>query len=97
MIREVLEGTNVKSEVVRLIGVYSSPDYTTYFYADRTVQYVVTYFEVKLKEQIQPGLSNSESEEFAYFPLDKLPKEIDLINPNWLSDALDYNSGAFIR
>jgi 8-oxo-dGTP diphosphatase len=97
MIREVLEETNVKSEVVRLIGVYSSPDYTTYFYADRTVQYVVTYFEVKLKEQIQPGLSNSESEEFAYFPLDKLPKEIDLINPNWLSDALDYNSGAFIR
>ncbi len=42
IVREVLEETNVKSEVVRLIGVYSSPAYTTYFYPERMVQYVVT-------------------------------------------------------
>jgi len=97
MIREVMEETNVRSEVVRLIGVYSSPVYTTYYYPDRTVQYVVTYFEVRLKDSIQQGLTNSESEEFAYFPADQLPQETDLMNPNWLADALDANAGVFIR
>jgi 8-oxo-dGTP pyrophosphatase MutT (NUDIX family) len=97
MIREVWEEVNVRSKVIRLIGVYSSPAYTTYFYPDRIVQYVVSYFEVKLKEQIQPGLTNNESEAFAYFPLDKLPEDIDLINPNWLTDALDSHSNVFIR
>jgi 8-oxo-dGTP diphosphatase len=96
MIREVMEEINVQSEVTRLIGVYSSPIYTTYFYPEKTVQYVVTYFEVKLRGQIQHGFTNGESEEFAYFPLNKLPKEIDLINPNWLSDALDV-ARVFIR
>jgi 8-oxo-dGTP diphosphatase len=97
IIREVMEETNVRCKVMRLIGVYSSPAYTTYYYPDRTVQYVVTYFEVKLKEEIQAGLSNSESIEFAHFPLDGLPDEIDLINPFWLSDALDAPAKAFIR
>jgi 8-oxo-dGTP diphosphatase len=97
MTREILEETNLQSEVVRLIGVYSSPTYTTYFYPDRIVQYVVTYFEVKLKDKIMPGLTNSESVEFAYFPLDRIPTEIDLINPFWLTDALDVTAKAFIR
>jgi 8-oxo-dGTP pyrophosphatase MutT (NUDIX family) len=96
IIREVWEEANVKSEVVRLIGVYSSPVYTTYFYAERTVQHVVTYFEMKLADKIQHGLTNNESIEFAYFPLDKMPGDIDLINPNWLTDALDSTS-VFIR
>ncbi len=96
MIREVFEEINIKCEVVRLIGVYSSPTYTTYFYPDRTVQYVVTYFEVKLNGQISPDLTNSESAELAYFPLNMLPEDIDLINPFWLTDALD-TSRAFIR
>lgn len=97
IIREVMEETNVQCKVERLIGVYSSPAYTTYYYPDRTVQYVVTYFAVKLSGQIQPGLTNSESIEFAYFPLDRLPEEIDLINPFWLTDALAAQSHAFIR
>lgn len=97
IVREVKEEINVDSEVVRLIGVYSSPDYATYHYGQRTVQYVVTYFEVKLKEPVQQGLTNDESEEVAYFSLDKLPSPMDLINPNWLKDALDSRSVAFIR
>jgi ADP-ribose pyrophosphatase YjhB (NUDIX family) len=97
MIREIREETNVSSEIIRLIGVYSFPEYTTYFYDDRTVQYVVTYFEVKLLEKIKEGLTNSESEAFAYFPADQLPIELDLVNPNWLADALDPGHGVFIR
>lgn len=96
IIREVQEETNVASEVIRLIGVYSTPSFTTYFYPERVVQYVVNYFEVKLLEQIQDGLKNKECEEVSYFPIDKLPKEIDLISPHWLTDALN-SPRVFIR
>jgi len=97
IIREVFEEANVPSEVLRLIGVYSSPKYTTYHYADRVVQYVVTYFEVKLLSSIEVGFRNTETEEFGYFPLHSLPREIDLINPFWLTDALTDSTKAFIR
>lgn len=97
MLREVMEETNVESEIVRLIGVYSSPAYTTYYYPERIVQYVVTYFELKLKGPIQDGLTNSESMEFSYFPIENLPVDLDLINPYWLTDALDHREKAFIR
>lgn len=97
MVREVWEETGVRCEVVRLIGVYSLPEYTTYFYPDRQVQYVVTYFEVRLLDKIREGLTNAESEGFAYFAPDRLPADVDLVNPNWLNDALDPNTGVFIR
>jgi 8-oxo-dGTP diphosphatase len=97
IVREIQEEAYTRSEVVRLIGVYSSPEYTTYYYPDRAVQYVVTYFEVKLIDQIQEGISNSESAAFSYFPLHRLPEELDLMNPHWLKDALDTESKVFIR
>jgi 8-oxo-dGTP diphosphatase len=96
MVREVWEETGVRCEVTRLIGVYSLPEYTTYFYPGREVQYVVTYFQVRLLEEIQEGLTNAESEAFAWFSPDRLP-EVDLVNPNWLNDALDPRAGVFIR
>ena len=97
IIREVQEEANVPSEVLRLIGVYSSPKYTTYYYTDRIVQYVVTYFEVRLLASLEDGFKNSETEEFAYFSLNSLPREIDLINPFWLTDAHTESTKAFIR
>jgi 8-oxo-dGTP diphosphatase len=97
ILREVQEETEVSSEIVRLIGVYSSPEYTTYFYPDRVVQYVVTYFELKLLGEIREGLKNTESEAFAYFAPHQLPADLDLVNPNWLADALDPDLGVFIR
>jgi 8-oxo-dGTP diphosphatase len=97
IIREVHEEANVRCEVVRLIGVYSSPQYTTYYYTDRTVQYVVSYFEVRLLGPIQADITNAETEKFSYFPLDALPQEIDLINPFWLTDALAESTKAFVR
>ena len=97
IIRDVREEANVPSEVIRLIGVYSSPRYTTYYYADRIVQYVVSYFEVRLLAPIQFDTRNAETEAFCYFPLDALLGEIDLINPFWLTDALSEETKAFIR
>jgi 8-oxo-dGTP diphosphatase len=97
MLREVLEETGTRSEIARLIGVYSTPQYSTYHYPDRVVQYVVTFFEVRLLDVIPEGLSNNESEAFAYFAKHKLPSNLDLVNPNWLADALDPQAGVFIR
>lgn len=97
MIREVLEETGAGSKIIRLIGVYSAPEYSTYYYPDRTVQYVVTFFEVKLLDAIPEGMSNAESEAFAYFAPHQLPPDLDLVNPNWLADALDPRAGVFIR
>lgn len=97
IIREVREEASVPSEVIRLIGVYSSPQYTTYYYPDRVVQYVVTYFEVKLLSSIPPDLTNAETERFNYFPINALPQDLDLINPFWLSDALSGDNGGYIR
>lgn len=97
ILREVWEETETRSEIVRLIGVYSSPAYSTYRYADRTVQYVVSYFEVKLLAAIPPGLSNAEAIAFEYFHPERLPADIDLVNPFWLSDALDPTAAVFVR
>lgn len=97
IVREIREEIGVTSLVKRLIGVYSSPAYTTYYYADRTVHYVVTYFEVELLESIAVGVTNIETAEVAYFSPDNLPDDLDLVNPNWLADAVSVRAGAFIR
>jgi hypothetical protein len=63
----------------------------------RVVQYVVTYFELKLLGKIPEGLKNAESEALGFFAPDQLPADLDLVNPNWLADALDPGLGVFIR
>jgi 8-oxo-dGTP diphosphatase len=94
---EVLEETGARSEIVRLIGVYSTPEYSTYHYPGRSVHYVVTFFEVKLIDTIASGHRNAESEGFAYFAPENLPANLDMVNPNWLTDALDPQASVFIR
>lgn len=97
MVREIEEELGVDSLVKRLIGVYSSPAYTTYYYPERTVQYVVTYFEVELLDKIKTGLANTETVAIDFFHPDDLPHDLDLVNPNWLTDALHARPEAFIR
>jgi 8-oxo-dGTP pyrophosphatase MutT (NUDIX family) len=97
MLREIEEETSISGKIVRLIGVYSSPEYSTYTYHDRTVQYVVTYFEVQLSGEIPNGFSKTETEAFAWFSKDNIPSDLDMINPNWLVDAIDGHVDAFIR
>ncbi len=95
--REIQEELGVPSSVKRLIGVYSSPAYTTYYYPDRTVQYVVTYFEVELLEKVEAGLVNAETMAIEFFDPENLPHDLDLVNPNWLADAVNTRPEAFIR
>jgi len=97
IVREIQEELGVISSVKRLIGVYSSPAYTTYYYPERTVQYVVTYFEVELLQKVEAGLVNAETMAIDFFDPKNLPHDLDLVNPNWLADALNTQPEAFIR
>jgi 8-oxo-dGTP diphosphatase len=97
ILREIYEEANVSAKIVRLIGIYSSPDFQTYHYPEQSVQYVTSYFEVKLLEEIGQDFSKNESFEFRFFNKNKLPREMALINPHWLEDALDTANEVFLR
>jgi 8-oxo-dGTP diphosphatase len=97
MYREILEEINVPSQITRLIGVYSTPSYATYQYGDRLVQYVISYFEVKLLEKPLQNLVNDETMEIRFFSVDQIPEDFDLIHPEWLQDALARNASAYVR
>lgn len=97
VLREIKEETDSAASIIRFIGVYSSPESQTYSYQDRTVQYITSYFEAKLSEDIPAGFSNNETQELKFFHPDRIPDDLALINEHWLSDALEQNNGIFIR
>jgi 8-oxo-dGTP diphosphatase len=97
VLREIEEETNVKASIVRLIGVYSSPGSQTYFYKDKTVQYITSYFEAKLTDTFCPDFSNNETQQLKFFKPENIPDDLALINSNWLTDALSKREIAFIR
>ncbi|MFC4872369.1 NUDIX domain-containing protein [Negadavirga shengliensis] len=97
VLREIEEETGKKASIIRLIGVYSSPGSQTYFYREKTIQYVTTYFEAVLDSEIEKGFKNQETVELKYFHSDHIPADLALINPNWLKDALDRTVPAFVR
>lgn len=97
VLREIKEETDATASIVRFIGVYSSPESQTYSYQGRTVQYITSYFEARLSEDIPLGFSNNETQELKFFHPDGIPDDLALINEHWLSDALERDKGIFIR
>jgi 8-oxo-dGTP diphosphatase len=97
VLREIREEIYTDARIIRLIGVYSTPATQTYHYKDKTVHFVTTYFEVQLLGALPSNVSNGETLEVGYFPVDKLPAEMDLLNPHWLDDALNSEGGPFVR
>ncbi len=97
ILREIEEETDIKANIIRFIGVYSSPSSQTYTYADKTVQYITSYFEAKLTATISPNFSNNETQELKFFSPDNIPSDMALINANWLTDALNKKETVFIR
>jgi 8-oxo-dGTP diphosphatase len=97
ILREIEEEINLKASIVRFIGVYSSPESQTYFYPDRTVQYVTSYFEARLSGNIHDNFSNNETQELRFFHPDSIPDEMALINSYWLNDAMSKSDGVFLR
>jgi 8-oxo-dGTP diphosphatase len=97
ILREIEEEINQKASIVRFIGVYSSPESQTYFYSDKTVQYVTSYFEARLLGNIPHDFSNDETQELKFFPVESIPNEMAMINPHWLNDAVNKGDGVFVR
>jgi len=97
ILREVMEEVNVAAKIVRFIGIYSSPLSQTYHYGQGSVQYVTSYFEVQVREEIDLSFSNEETGELRFFPVAELPQELAQINEHWLSDVLDESKNVFIR
>jgi 8-oxo-dGTP diphosphatase len=97
ILREIKEETNTKAVIKRLIGVYFSPNSQTYTYSDRTVQYITSYFEATLSENIAADFSNDETQELQFFPIENIPGDLAMINDNWLTDALNKTATVFIR
>jgi ADP-ribose pyrophosphatase YjhB (NUDIX family) len=97
ILREIEEETNVKANIVRLIGIYSLPASQTYNYEDRTVQYITSYFEARLINMFNPDYSNNETQQLKFFQLQNLPNDFALINPYWLTDALNKEGAVFVR
>lgn len=97
ILREIEEKTHVQGDIMRFIGVYSVPDSQTYFYEGKTVQYVTSYFEARLKGEIPRHFSNAETRELKFFAPEALPADLALNNEHWLKDALDRTAHVFIR
>ena len=97
ILREIEEETNIKANLVRFIGIYSSPDSQTYHYKNRTVQYITSYFEARLTGTLNPDFSNSETHELKFFDPANIPDDLALINSHWLADALNKREMIFIR
>jgi 8-oxo-dGTP pyrophosphatase MutT (NUDIX family) len=97
VLREISEEINVTGEIVRFIGVYSSPISQTYQYSDKSIQYVTLYFEAKLLNEIDPDFSNSETKELKYFSPKSIPDDMAMMSPHWLSDALSTDNKVVFR
>ncbi len=97
ILREIEEETDVKANITRFIGVYSSPLSQTYHYAERKVQYVTSYFEAALTGSIAPGFTNNETQELKFFAVNNIPSELATMSPYWLTDALNNSGEVFIR
>ena len=97
VLREIKEETACEAVITRLIGIYSNPKSQTYYYAERNVQYVTSYFEAKLKETIGLNFSNEETEELRFFQHDRLPENMGQLNENWLHDVISNSNVPFIR
>jgi 8-oxo-dGTP diphosphatase len=97
ILREVMEETNTKAKVIRFIGIYSSPVSQTYHYAERSVQYITSYFEVQPNEPLNLDFSNHETYELRYFPVEALPADLAQMSEYWLSDVLDKTRVTFVR
>lgn len=96
VVREVQEETGLNGKVIRMIGVYSSPDWLVEYPDGNRVQIIAMNFEV---EPVNGDLSiNREVSEFGYFGLDEI-EQLDLMlnHHQRILDAFAQQKEAFIR
>lgn len=96
VIREVEEETGYTVSVLRLVGVYSDPKFTTITYPDgNTVSYVAIAFECALTGGA-PKLSD-ETSAVDWFDSAALPENFNRSHWPRLQDALAKRDAAFYR
>jgi 8-oxo-dGTP pyrophosphatase MutT (NUDIX family) len=95
-VREVVEETGYRVEVVRLVGVYSDPTHTTIKYPDGNVNaYVAVAFECKVLGG-SAALSD-ETSAVEWFEVEGLPVNFNPGHLVRLKDALAKREAAFYR
>jgi ADP-ribose pyrophosphatase YjhB (NUDIX family) len=95
-VREVFEETGLKVRVVRLIGVYSSPDWLVRYPDGNQVQIVAMSFETEVVDgRMTP---TSEVSEFGFYSAAEV-EHLDLMENHHqrLVDAFSSQKEAFIR
>ncbi len=83
-----IEETNVKSIIVRFIGLYSSPE--------SRIHYVMPYIVPKLEGVIAENFSNCETPELRFFSPENISDEMTMINPCH-TDAMSKFNHVFLR
>lgn len=97
VLREIKEETNTEAEIVRFIGIYSSPAFQTYHHNDASIQYVTSYFEAKFTGQVDLQFNNNETGALQFFSPQQLPASLAQMHPNWLKDALSQQEAPYLR
>jgi 8-oxo-dGTP pyrophosphatase MutT (NUDIX family) len=94
--REVWEETGLTVEVVRLIGIYTTPHRVTVYQDGNRIQYISFSFEARIVAG-EPGLSD-EVTEVSFFAVDEIA-DLDLMEHHRIriDDAVANQAAAFIR
>jgi len=96
VIREVQEETGLAVRVLRLIGVYSDPNWLVVYNESDSVQIVALNFEVVITAG-EPGLSD-ETSDWGYYSLEEIDKLDMLLNHyTRIQDAFTAQREAFVR
>jgi len=96
VIREVQEETGLTVRVLRLIGVYSDPNWLVVYNERDAAQIVALNFEVVITAG-EPGLSN-ETSDWGYYSLEEIDKLDMLLNHTTrIRDAFTTQREAFVR
>jgi 8-oxo-dGTP pyrophosphatase MutT (NUDIX family) len=96
VIREVWEETGLTVRVLRLVGVYSDPNWLVVYPNDNAVQIVAMSFETEIVDG-EPGLSD-ETSDWGYFSLAELDEMDMLLNHRQrIQDTFENRKAAFIR
>jgi 8-oxo-dGTP pyrophosphatase MutT (NUDIX family) len=96
VIREAWEETGLTIRVLRLIGVYSDPDWLVVYNESDAVQIVALNFEAEITAG-EPGLSD-ETSECGYYSLEEMVTLDMLLNHRErVKDAFTEQTEAFIR
>jgi 8-oxo-dGTP pyrophosphatase MutT (NUDIX family) len=96
ILREVWEETGLTVRVLRLVGVYSDPNWLVVYDEKTAVQIVALNFEVEITSG-EPDLSD-ETSDWGYFSLDEVGKLDMLLNHEIrIQDALKGQVAAFIK